>query len=78
MDFCLRLIAAGYRNVEVPRARLFHFESKSRGVDDTPAKVARALREVETIRTRWPEWSERDPYYSPHLTRDAEDFEIRL
>ena len=78
VDFCLRLIAAGYRNVEVPRARLFHFESKSRGVDDTPAKVARALREVETIRTRWPEWSERDPYYSPHLTRDAEDFEIRL
>ncbi len=78
VDLCLKLHRAGYRNVFVPRARLYHFESKSRGGDDTPAKVARAMEEVGTIRKRWPEWAARDPYYNPNLTVDAEDFGLRL
>jgi len=78
VDLCLKLRRAGYRNVFVPRAKLYHFESKSRGGDDTPAKVARAIDEVGTIRKRWPGWAARDPYYNPNLTVDAEDFELRL
>ena len=78
VDLCLKLHRAGYRNVFVPRAKLYHFESKSRGGDDTPAKVARAMEEVGTIRKRWPAWSARDPYYNPNLTVDAEDFGLRL
>jgi GT2 family glycosyltransferase len=78
VDLCLNLHRAGYRNVFVPRAKLYHYESKSRGGDDTPAKVARAMEEVETIRKRWPEWAARDPYYNPNLTVDAEDFGLRL
>lgn len=78
VDFCLRLLARGYRNVYVPQARLYHFESKSRGLDDTPMKVARAMREVGLIRERWAAISVRDPYYNPALTVDAEDFSIRI
>nr|MDQ6942936.1 glycosyltransferase family 2 protein [Candidatus Eremiobacteraeota bacterium] len=78
VDLCLRLHRAGYRNVFVPRARVTHFESKSRGGDDTPAKVARAMEEVGAIRRRWPQWSGRDPYYNPNLTVDAEDFGLQL
>jgi GT2 family glycosyltransferase len=78
VDLCLKLRRAGYRNVFVPRAKLYHYESKSRGDDDTPAKVARAIEEVGTIRKRWPGWAARDPYYNPNLTVDAEDFELRL
>lgn len=78
IDFCLKLHRAGYRNVFVPRARLYHYESKSRGEDDTPAKVARAMEEAGTIRSRWPRWATRDPYYNPNLTTDAEDFGLRL
>jgi len=77
IDLCLKLRAAGYRNVMVPRARLYHYESKSRGRDDTKSKVALAVSESETIRKRWPEWARRDPYYNPNLTRDAEDFSVR-
>jgi O-antigen biosynthesis protein len=77
VDFCLKLRAAGYRNVMVPRARLYHYESKSRGRDDTKRKVAVATNESETIRRRWPDWSRRDPYYNPNLTLDAEDFSFR-
>ena len=78
VDLCLKLRRAGYRNVFAARARLYHHESKSRGTDDTPAKVARAMEEVETIRARWPGWAVRDPYYNPNLTVDAEDFGLRL
>jgi O-antigen biosynthesis protein len=78
VDLCLKLRRAGYRNVFAARAHLFHHESKSRGTDDTPAKVARAMEEVEAIRTRWPAWAVRDPYYNPNLTVDAEDFGLRL
>ncbi len=78
VDLCLKLHRAGYRNVFVPRAKLFHYESKSRGGDDTPAKVARAMEEVGAIRRRWPQWAARDPYYNPNLTVSAEDFGLRL
>ena len=77
IDLCLKLRAAGYRNVMVPRARLYHYESKSRGRDDTRSKVAVATSESEAIRARWPEWSRRDPYYNPNLTLNAEDFSVR-
>jgi GT2 family glycosyltransferase len=77
IDFCLKLRAAGYRNVIVPRARLYHYESKSRGRDDTKKKVELAVNESETLRSRWPEWSRRDPYYNPNLTLEAEDFSVR-
>lgn len=77
IDFCLKLCAAGYRNVMVPRARLFHYESKSRGRDDTRQKVAVAQSEADAIRLRWPQWARRDPYYNPNLTLDSEDFSFR-
>ena len=41
VDFCLRLGAAGYRNVYVPHVELTHYESKSRGIADNPAKRRR-------------------------------------
>jgi len=78
VDLCLKLRRVGYRNVFVPRARLYHYESKSRGGDDTPAKVARAMEEVSTIRRRWPQFAARDPYYNQNLSVDAEDFGLRL
>lgn len=78
VDFCLRLHAAGYQNLYLPYVRLYHFESKTRGHDDTPAKVRRAMEEMARIRERWPEISERDPYYNPNLTSDAENFALKL
>jgi GT2 family glycosyltransferase len=78
VDLCLKLRTAGYRNVFVPRAKLYHYESKSRGGDDTPAKVARAMEEIATIRNRWHAFAARDPYYNPNLTVDAEDFGLSL
>ncbi len=78
VDFCAKLHDAGYRNVVVPRARLFHYESKTRGADDTSAKRERGIRESEAFRLRWPQWAARDPYYNPNLTLSAENFSLQL
>ncbi len=78
VDFCLRLIESGYRNLFTPYALAYHFESVSRGYEDTPEKKARFKREVDAFRTRHAEILEKgDPYYNPNLRLDVEDFSIR-
>ena len=78
VDFCLRLIEAGYRNVFTPYALAYHFESVSRGYEDTPEKKARFKREVDAFQARHAEILKKgDPYYNPNLRLDVEDFSIR-
>lgn len=78
VDFCLRVRKAGYFNVYVPHAELYHYESKSRGFDDTPVKIARGLKEQAFMQKRWNVSSVDDPFYSPHLTLTSEDYAIRV
>jgi GT2 family glycosyltransferase len=77
VDFCLKVRSAGYRNVWTPFAELYHHESKSRGIEDTPEKQERFRREVETMLVRWGHNLRNDPYYSQHLTQTHEDFSLR-
>lgn len=74
VDFCIRVGEAGYRNIWTPYAELYHHESATRGVDDTPAKKARLEREVRYMRSRWATVFKSDPAYSPNLTVKFEDF----
>ncbi|MBI2944965.1 MAG: glycosyltransferase [Candidatus Wallbacteria bacterium] len=71
VDYCLRLRKAGKLVVYCPEAVLTHRESATRGHDLDPA-------EVTTMRVRWKDWIEDDPFYSPHLCRERSDFWIRL
>ena len=77
VDFCLRVQAAGYRNLWTPYAELYHHESRSRGQEDTPAKPARFMAEVRFMQQQWPAQIAHDPCYSPHLSRTREDFSLR-
>ncbi|MCP4699047.1 MAG: glycosyltransferase [Gammaproteobacteria bacterium] len=76
VDFCLKFVDKGYRNIVLPHVSFFHHESKSRGRDDTPSKRERFVAEVEKISARWKPLLEADPYYNPHLTRKAQDFSL--
>src|SRR5690606_11790335 len=67
IDFCLRLVKAGYRNVWTPFAELYHHESASRGSEDTEEKKQRFAREVELMQRRWGERLPCDPSYNPNL-----------
>ena len=77
VDFCLRVQAAGYLNVFTPFAELYHHESKSRGQEDTPEKIARFDEEKVRLAERWGGLLQRDPFYNPNLTHSREDFSLR-
>ena len=74
VDFCLRVYEAGYRNHWTPYAELVHHESLTRGYEDTPEKQRRFKREIDILQARWSHLLGHDPFYSPNLTNDAEDF----
>jgi GT2 family glycosyltransferase len=74
VDFCLRLVEAGYRNVWTPYAELYHHESATRGYEDNPLKVARFGREERYMKVRWGHVLGKDPAYNPNLTLGHEDF----
>jgi GT2 family glycosyltransferase len=76
VDFCLRVREAGYLNVFTPYAELYHHESKTRGQEDTPEKIARFEKEKAFLKKRWGKQLQRDPYYNPNLTIDREDFTL--
>ncbi|MBZ9997326.1 glycosyltransferase [Mesorhizobium sp. BH1-1-4] len=76
VDLCLRVREAGYSNVWTPYAELYHLESVSRGLEDAPDKVARFSAEIEYMQEKWKKVIERDPFYSPNLTRARDDFSL--
>lgn len=74
VDFCLRLLEKGFRNIWTPYAELFHHESATRGTDTAPEKRERFFSEVNYMLDRWDAILKDDPAYSPNLTLDREDF----
>lgn len=78
VDYCLKVRKHGWLVVYDPYAEMHHYESKSRGYEDSPEKVERFNGEVEILLSRWRDWIEQgDPYYNPNLTLDNSDFSLR-
>lgn len=79
VDFCLRLREEGYLNVFNPYCELYHFESRSRGLDDRDEKAERYDRESAHFREKWKEaLSKGDPYYNPNFSLDYSDFTLQV
>lgn len=79
VDLCLRIREAGHLIVWTPYAELFHFESKTRGPEDSKEKQVRSRAEIARFRARWKDvLAAGDPYYNPNLTQEREDFSMRL
>lgn len=70
IDFCLRLLEAGYRNVWTPHAELIHHESATRGSDDSKEKRERFVAEADFMHARWDGMLQSDPAYNPNLALD--------
>jgi glycosyltransferase involved in cell wall biosynthesis len=71
IDFCLRLLEKGYRNLWTPFAELYHHESATRGFEDTPKKLLRFQQEISYMQARWGNLLKYDPAYNPNLTLDS-------
>jgi len=74
VDFCLKVRDAGYKNLWTPYAELYHYESVSRGYEDSLEKKERFEKEVIFMQTKWKEIIENDPAYSPNLTIHTTNF----
>ena len=77
VDLCVRIRRAGYLIVWTPYAELYHYESKSRGSEDTPEKQARFRGEVERFQSLHGDILEQgDPYYNPAFDLSRPSFEL--
>jgi len=71
IDFCLKAVEAGYRNVYTPFCEFYHFEGK------TTQRTSQNPAEVELFKSRWARYMERDPSYNPNFARDRIDFALK-
>lgn len=67
MDLCLKLLNKGYYNVCLNNITMFHFESKSRGYDDTIENSNRSNMERIYMKNKWGNDFENDKYYSKYF-----------
>lgn len=75
VDFCFKLIEAGYYNVQRNDAVLYHHESLSRGLDEQDeGKWERLLAEKENLYAKHPQMNGKDPFYHKALIDNASDY----
>ncbi|WP_165003209.1 MULTISPECIES: glycosyltransferase family 2 protein [unclassified Enterococcus] len=78
VDLCLKVYELGRNNVYAHQAELYHFESKSRGYEDTPEKQKRFAGEIKKMQDKWPAYIAHDPFYNDNLTKEGiGDFSLR-
>jgi len=69
IDYCMRAREAGFLIVYTPNAVLYHYESKSRGYEDTPEKQLRFGKEIRYMQQRHAGALQNgDPHYNPNLS----------
>lgn len=75
VDFCFKMLEAGYVNVLRNDAILYHHESLSRGLDEQDeGKWERLLAEKEALYERHPKLRGKDPFYHKNLIDNASDY----
>lgn len=78
IDFCLRVRQINKLVVYNPYACFYHYESKSRGLEDTSEKQSRFNHEIAMFNDRYAEVLEKgDEFYNPNLTLISEDFSLK-
>ena len=78
IDFCLKVRDQGYLVVYEPNVELYHYESKSRGYEDTPEKQMRFKREIDYMKEHWAQiLTDGDPYYNPNFSLKTCDYSLR-
>ena len=68
IDFNLKLLKAGYYNVCLNQVELYHYESKSRGLDTKGEKYKRFVSEHDYMKDKWGDLLYNDKFYNPNLS----------
>lgn len=79
VDFCMKICEKGYKILFNPYAKLYHYESKSRGYEDTEEKQKRFQKEINRFQEKWEkEIQAGDKYYNPNLTLHRADYSMDI
>lgn len=79
VDFCLKLLEKGYRNIYNPYIELVHYESKTRGYEYTKEQEERFNKECNNFKEKWKKFIEKgDPYYNKNFSLDTCNFDINI
>ena len=79
IDYCLKVRALDELVVYTPEVELYHYESLSRGSENSDAKRIRFHREIAYMNYHWAKYYvEGDPYFSPNFTQSEPAMVIRL
>lgn len=71
VDFNIKLLKKGYYNLCVPQVELYHFESKSRGLDTTTEKYRRFISESNYMYDKWYDEINDDKFYNPNYSKKS-------
>ena len=78
IDLCMKVRALGKLVIYDPYSSFHHYESKSRGLEDTPEKVMRFNNEIAVFAHYWKGILDNgDPYYNTNLTLRKANFALR-
>ena len=69
VDFCMKLLDAGYKNVFLPQVELYHLESVSRGKINDEAKEKQLKHEQEFMKNKWKNKLLNDIYYNENYSK---------
>lgn len=79
VDLCMKIRAAGHLIIFNPNAQLYHYESKSRGYENSLSKSGRFSGEIEKFLERWKDKIDAgDPYYNVNLSKSMNDFRLNI
>lgn len=78
VDLCLKLMDKGYRNIYTPFAELYHYESMSRGSEDSPEKLERFQKEKDYMKRTWQKYIKQDKYFNPNLVMENGVLKLRF
>ena len=79
VDFCLKIQDMGKLITYNPYIEAYHYESKSRGYEDTEEKQRRLKKEENKLKKKWKKYFDvTDKYYSPNLRTDVPNMRIKF
>ena len=79
VDFCLKLVEAGYNNLYTPFVTLYHYESVSRGHPHKTKKTyEKHVKENNLFKERWHKFIKHDPCYNQNLSLEYDDYRIKV
>ena len=78
IDICMKIREGKKLIVYAPYACFHHYESRSRGAEDTPEKIERFINEVNLFNSKWRSFIENgDPYYNCNFSKKHTDCRLR-